>query len=297
MKQQKSTLETDIPHKRSRLWSRLSIIFVALVSFAIGAGAIGFLSVREHFKATYRAHGFAAEDHIEILGMLRKGDIESAITRSEDEADRHARRSIWRPGRMPWQDRNLSPEELPPWTMAQLQETKAYFEKYPSKRLSSQMQEYFELLPKSSREGLKSEFANIYLGKDALPLSSSKWIGSSANGLEDLRGKVVLLEFWATDCAPCIKAMPKVENLCQTYRDKGFEAVGVHPPIDAAEVEMFLKDRNFSYLFCVDTGKTAVSYAVTSYPTYYIIDRSGKLVWGPSDELPTNAIVEEFLSN
>ena len=59
---------------------------------------------------------------------------------------------------------------------------------------------------------------------------SGVWINSPPLTLKSLKGKVVLLDFWAFDCAPCIEAMPHVRELYSRYESKGLVIVGVHVP-------------------------------------------------------------------
>jgi thiol-disulfide isomerase/thioredoxin len=113
--------------------------------------------------------------------------------------------------------------------------------------------------------------------------------------LADVKGKVVLVDFWATWCAPCVKKLPEVESLSQKYRDQGFLVVGVHSSTGAGEIEKFLGEHEVSFPVIIDNGNTAKSYAVSAYPTYFLVGRNGKVVLGFENEPPTAEQIEAEL--
>jgi thiol-disulfide isomerase/thioredoxin len=108
--------------------------------------------------------------------------------------------------------------------------------------------------------------------------------------LADLRGKVVLLDFWATWCGPCRYSMPKINALSRKYRDRGLVVLGMtefegeadgRELSRAEEVEylrQFKRRQSISYGFAVaDDKETARSYGVVSIPTAVLIDRRGRV--------------------
>lgn len=108
---------------------------------------------------------------------------------------------------------------------------------------------------------------------------------SVQTGLASLRGKVVILDFWATWCGPCRMEIPGFESLETKYRDRGLEVVGVSiDPITrnggAAAVAPFMKSMNINYtVWMVNSQKALLGFdALQSIPTTYLIDRSGKIV-------------------
>ncbi len=98
--------------------------------------------------------------------------------------------------------------------------------------------------------------------------------------LSDLRGKVVLLNFWATWCVPCQTEMPAIEALYQRYKDRGLEVVAVNlDRLSTAGVEAFLTEVKVSFPVVLDPSwSTAQAYRVVGLPTSYLIDRSGRVV-------------------
>ncbi|MBI2468157.1 MAG: redoxin domain-containing protein [Candidatus Rokubacteria bacterium] len=98
--------------------------------------------------------------------------------------------------------------------------------------------------------------------------------------LSDLRGKVVLLNFWATWCVPCRTEMPTIEDLFQRYREQGLEVLAVNlDMLSTAGVEAFVKEVAVTFRVILDPAwSTARAYNVTALPTTYLIDRSGNVV-------------------
>ncbi len=98
--------------------------------------------------------------------------------------------------------------------------------------------------------------------------------------LSDLRGKAVLLNFWATWCVPCRTEMPAIEELYQRYKDRGLEVIGVNLDVlSTAGVETFLKEVKVTFPIVLDPSWVASrAYRVVGLPTSYLIDRSGNVV-------------------
>jgi cytochrome c biogenesis protein CcmG, thiol:disulfide interchange protein DsbE len=117
-------------------------------------------------------------------------------------------------------------------------------------------------------------------GKPAPPLQLSNWINGKAVQLSDLNGKIVVLDFWATWCGPCIKAIPHINELNKKYADKGVVFIGVCAQKGAEKMAETVKKHQIEYPVAADTnGKTVAAYKVTGFPDYYIIDRKGNLRW------------------
>ena len=115
-------------------------------------------------------------------------------------------------------------------------------------------------------------------GKAAPALTVKEWTNAEAMKLADLKGKVVLLDFWATWCGPCIAAIPHTNALQEKYKDKGLVIVGVCHSRGAEKMADMVKEKGIEYPVAADVeGKTDESYKVDGYPDYYFIDRAGKL--------------------
>lgn len=96
--------------------------------------------------------------------------------------------------------------------------------------------------------------------------------------LSELRGKVVLVNFWATWCPPCRKEMPDLEALYQRFASRGLVVLGISDE-EAAKVEPFIRERKFSFPVLLDLGrKVNEMFVVEGLPMSFVYDRGGKLV-------------------
>jgi thiol-disulfide isomerase/thioredoxin len=96
--------------------------------------------------------------------------------------------------------------------------------------------------------------------------------------LSQLKGKVILLDFWATWCAPCRESIPHLVQLQKTYREKGLEVIGMNMDKgDMDTVRRFVKSMDIPYLITVSTDEISRNYGVTGLPTTILIDKAGKI--------------------
>jgi peroxiredoxin len=128
-----------------------------------------------------------------------------------------------------------------------------------------------------STTGAQEKGAEDILGKKAPDFTLSSVTGEKFR-LSSLKGKIVVLDFWAVWCGPCTDSMPFFQKLQDTYRTQGLEVVGLHvndrmPPAD--EVKDFLEDLGIRYRNVVSTTEVDDSYLVYAMPTTYVLDRSG----------------------
>ncbi len=105
--------------------------------------------------------------------------------------------------------------------------------------------------------------------------------------LSDLKGKVVLLNFWATWCPPCVDEAPSLNALQRRIAPLGGTVLGVSVDDDQSAYEQFIKHYELTFPTFRDTTKQIpLMYGTTMYPDTYIIDRNGKLdrkIVGPQD--------------
>lgn len=96
--------------------------------------------------------------------------------------------------------------------------------------------------------------------------------------LDQFRGQVLVLNFWATWCPPCIEELPSLMNLQDRMRSRGVTVLGVSIDVDGDAYHRFLKLHNINFLTVRDPEqKVASSYGTTGWPETYIIDRQGVL--------------------
>ena len=96
--------------------------------------------------------------------------------------------------------------------------------------------------------------------------------------LEKNKGKVVILDLWATWCPPCSKEIPGFINLYNKYKDKGLEIIGVSFDENGLEVvPPFMKKFGINYPIYLDGGDIAPAYDLQAYPTTIIYGKDGKV--------------------
>jgi len=103
-------------------------------------------------------------------------------------------------------------------------------------------------------------------------LGGQKW------ELKDLKGKVVLVNFWATWCAPCRKEMPDLQSLYKKHKDKGFVVLAISDE-DESKVKRFASEQGVKYPILLDPGKKVWElFQVWGIPRSFVYGRDGKLV-------------------
>ncbi|MEP0844589.1 MAG: redoxin domain-containing protein [Phycisphaerae bacterium] len=116
------------------------------------------------------------------------------------------------------------------------------------------------------------------LGKPA-PAIRLKDLAGRTVGLEDFKGKVVFIDFWATWCGPCVAAIPGVQKLHEKFKDhRDVVVLGVNcdDPEDEQTVRDFLKEKKITFAQILDSdGKARLAYSVPGIPCTVVIDRKG----------------------
>lgn len=114
-----------------------------------------------------------------------------------------------------------------------------------------------------------------------------------ATALSDLRGQVVLVNFWATWCEFCRTEMPALEKIYQDYKDQGFLVLGVNEEETWDEIETFRQDVPFTFPIMLDPDAEIYrAYWGRFYPSSFIIDREGFIVYVRIGVLTEDMIVE-----
>lgn len=128
-------------------------------------------------------------------------------------------------------------------------------------------------------------YSGSYLGIQEYPAPSEAkefTLKDAANkkvNLKDFRGKVVMLNFWATWCGPCRDEMPSMEKLYQQFKEKGFVILAVASGEDANSVNKFVKQYNLTFPALVDSDyRVSDSYKIWALPTTYFINSRGQII-------------------
>jgi peroxiredoxin len=134
------------------------------------------------------------------------------------------------------------------------------------------------------------------------PDFSLQTLDGRAVKLSDFRGKIVLLNFWATWCAPCRVEMPWLIELYKNYHSQGFEIVGVSvdDPGEQRSVERFVKEMGVNYTILLGTNPVADLYGgARLLPHTFFISRDGKITKsfiGLQDKSEIEATIREMLA-
>ncbi len=138
--------------------------------------------------------------------------------------------------------------------------------------------------------------------RDAAPESTFVLINGAKTSTGELKGKVTLVNFWATTCVSCVKEMPMLVNTYQKYKDRGYETVAVAMSYDPpAYVLNFAQTRQLPFKVALDnTGDIAKNWGgVKLTPTTYLLDKQGNIVKrfvGEPDMAALHNLIEELLA-
>ena len=133
--------------------------------------------------------------------------------------------------------------------------------------------------PPKLLEGLKEPYPAPSLQNDG------QWINSAPLSLESLKGKVVLVDFWAYSCINCIRTFPFLNKWYQDYKDRGFVIIGVHAPEfdfekDLDNVKKAIGKYNIAYPVVLDNQFTIwKEFKNQVWPAHYLIDKAGNVVY------------------
>ncbi len=159
-----------------------------------------------------------------------------------------------------------------------LEETKKYLQQYPNGEfgfLFSTLQEQL-----SSVVERTANWDKIKVGETA-PDFTATTSDNKTIKLSDLKGKVVLLDFWATWCGPCIAELPNVKKLYADNKDKNFEIIGLSADEAIEDLQKLVEAEDLQWPQVFDGGDKADSvqktYGVMKYPTTILLDKEGKI--------------------
>jgi peroxiredoxin len=158
--------------------------------------------------------------------------------------------------------------------------------RYEHMQVSLDSPQYKAAMAKLEADDAKRQDANFSM----TDLQGKSWT------LKDLKGKVVLVNFWATWCPPCQKEMPDLEALYNQYKDQGFVILAFSEDDEMPKVAPFIAERKITYPILLDPGqKIGNQFEVNGIPKSFIYNREGKLVT-QSIDMRTRRQFEEMLA-
>lgn len=128
---------------------------------------------------------------------------------------------------------------------------------------------------------LVGAFVYLSSGNSAAPVSKFVLLDGSSRSTEDFRGKVVLVNFWATSCTTCVAEMPKLIAMHEKYKGQGYDTLAVAMQYDPPSyVVNFTETRKLPFLVAIDnTGTVAQAWGdVKLTPTTFILNKQGEIV-------------------
>ena len=150
--------------------------------------------------------------------------------------------------------------------------------------------------------GLVLFFALSLLKREPAPVATFNTLQGEQLSTSALRGKVVLVNFWATSCGSCIAEMPQMVGTFNKYRERGFELVAVAMSYDPPQyVQNYAETRQLPFTVALDAnGSNAKAFGdVQLTPTAFLIDKEGNIIKrfvGIPDEAGLHKLIEKALA-
>lgn len=269
----------------SHLWCMIAFLVMGLFTSH---------NIRRHAERQYNSD--KARDLLEMAKSLRQGNTEETVMLLDD----------FMAGTLYQTAYDVSDDkmaELNPDTLWVWQEVKEYYDTYEIKepvysRSISRVCGKLNHVPWSDMQLAIKKFEQTYRsGERALApaIKMESWLGPAVAD-EFLKNKVILLDFWNIHCRPCVKSLPELQNVYDTYKDRGLVVIACAEG-KQNETKEFLDKHGYHFPAGMISYQMHLDYAIRSNPSYFIIDRDGYLVSGPENQLPTADELTSLLKN
>jgi thiol-disulfide isomerase/thioredoxin len=148
--------------------------------------------------------------------------------------------------------------------------------KYPQSEIAKNVDQAVDALEKQQASASK-----LAVGQPFPPFTE-KDLNGKPLALADFKGKIVLVDFWATWCGPCVEELPNVLAAYQKYHDKGFDIIGISLDQNRDALTGFIKERGMTWVQYFDglgwKNKLGEQYGIQSIPNTYLLDRDGIII-------------------
>ncbi|MDX1555474.1 MAG: TlpA disulfide reductase family protein [Xanthomonadales bacterium] len=142
------------------------------------------------------------------------------------------------------------------------------------------------------------------LAEDRAPLFEGKELRTGETiRLEDYRGHIVLVDFWASWCPPCLESLPAYDRLYRAFRERGFVVVAVNVDEKTSDGLDFLQRHPVTYPVIADpVGDIGIPYGIRTLPRSFILDREGRIIeshrsFSDGDEATLRARISELVGD
>ncbi len=135
------------------------------------------------------------------------------------------------------------------------------------------------LVPVTTNASLRDDLQEAS-GQAAPSFDNVQWLHQTGNLPDSLKGKVLLVNFWATWCPPCVEELPSIQNARDTFDQDHFEVVSVNVGEKVPDIEAFLKKLPVKLTFPIVVDENLAVYAewrVSPLPTTFLVDRTGNI--------------------
>ncbi|MGB6267671.1 MAG: TlpA disulfide reductase family protein [Olleya sp.] len=133
----------------------------------------------------------------------------------------------------------------------------------------------FKRLKENDNTVIKNPESEFTKGEKALDFIATDLDGNTFK-LSDLKGQVVVLNFWFTKCGPCVQEMPELNKLTENFKDKKVKFLAI--TFNQKDIiEQFLEEKDFKFTIVPNANDVVSLYGVNSFPTSIVIDKEGKI--------------------
>lgn len=140
---------------------------------------------------------------------------------------------------------------------------------------------FFFSLSANAQTATKPNFGKFFTEVgDQVPAFSFETLDGEKMDIEDFKGKVVLLNFWATWCGPCIREFPELNKFAESQNDEEFVVLAMAREQNKETVKQFADENGYNFIFVSDLDKTVYSnFAEKSIPRNVVLDSNGKIIY------------------